>query len=125
LIEPILDTSQIRHIFEAGCYPEQWPDLPAYSTHHLVLGAWVPELVGCFPLNFHIDCTEIHVAFMPEFRGKFAIESAKDAFRWVWDNTSYHVIAADIEDPHVARFAESCGMKFTGTRYEVRKWAVL
>lgn len=126
MIIPITDTGQARQIFAAGRYPDEWPDdMQASGEWHCILGVYVPELVGCFPLNFWLDSVEIHVAFHPHFRGEFAVKSAQEAFRWVWDNTNYHTIIAEIEDPHVARYAERCGMRKVGDHYEVRKWAIL
>ena len=123
MIRPIESKNDCKWIFEAGGYPEKWPGwLEARSDYHVVLGAYAPDLVGCFPVQFWPLAAEIHVAFHPHFRGEFAKKSAQEVFRWVWDNTNYHTIIADIENPHVARYAERCGMRKVGDHYEVRKW---
>lgn len=125
MIAPITDPGQIKWILGVSGYSQGWPENLPVPGHSVILGAFTAELVGCFPVQFYFECAEIHVAFHPDYRGEFAVESAKEAFRWVWDNTNYHTIVADIESPHVARYAKRCGMKQIGERYEVSKWAVL
>lgn len=126
MIRPITVTAHAKWIFEAAGYPEQWPDsLPALSDSHVILGSYAPELVGCFPVQFHIEHAEIHAAFLPDYRGNHAVKEAHDAFAWIWDNTSYQTIIAEIDLPHVARFAERCGMMRANGRHEVYRWAVL
>lgn len=126
MIAPIADASDAKWIFDVAGYPEKWPDdLPAFGDRHLILGVYATELVGCFPLNLRNDAIEIHACFHPHFRGKFAVQSAKEAFGWIWQNTFYNLIFAETEKPHVSRFAAQCGMKKSGNRYEVKRWADL
>lgn len=126
MIRPITDPAHVRWIFEAAGYPESWPDnLPALSDSHVILGSYAPDLVGCFPVQFHEDAAEIHAAFLPNHRGHYAVSEARAAFEWVWDNTNYQTIIAEIDLPHVARFAERCGMMRANGRHEVYRWAVL
>lgn len=126
MITPITDAADAKWIFDVAGYPEKWPDnLPASSDSHVILGSYCPDLVGCFPVQFHELNAEIHAAFLPAFRGDFAVKESREAFQWIWDNTSYQVIVANIELPHVVRFAERCGMIPANGRHEVYKWAAL
>lgn len=123
-LRPIDDSRAIRIIFEQANYPEKWDEnYPASSEKHLVLGVFEPELVGCFPLNFYKDCAEIHAAFLWSHRGNYAVRAAKEAFKWIFQTTKYRRIVAEIEAANVERYAERCGMKKIGNRWEL--WANL
>jgi RimJ/RimL family protein N-acetyltransferase len=91
-------------------------------TPMLNLGVFCNDkLVGLFPCESYPDRLMIHACFIPEFRGSFAVDSAKQAFQWVWDNTKYNKISAYIEPEHVKRFATRCGMIEKNGLFEVTR----
>ena len=107
-------------------YPEEWGDFPCASDNYIILGSWSEgDLVGCFPVNFIDGEAEIHVAFHPDYRGSNAVDEAHKAFDWIFGNTGCNRIFATIEEEHVARYAERCGMVKSGNEYEVLRWADL
>ena len=90
-----------------------------------MLGAFDGDLVGVFPFQHREDHAEIHACFDPGYRGAFAVNAAREAFRWVWAHTDYSLIRANIAARHAKRFAVMCGMTKTQNGYEVAKWAAL
>ena len=107
-------------------YPEIVPDwLPINTPISLVLGVYGPELVGAFPLQKYETVIEIHAAFLPSHRGAFAVNAAKQAFEWIWANTRYDKIIAEITEPNAQQYAIRCGMKKINNRFEVSRWADL
>lgn len=120
MIKVIESDQEAREFLNSVPYPEHVPDwLPINTVRSFVLGVYTDKLVGCFPLIKHDDAIEINVAFLPEHRGEFAVESARQAFEWIWGNTPFRRIIANIKLPHVERFAEKCGMVKSGNLYEV------
>lgn len=126
MIRPIETDFEARTFLNAVPYTEYVPEwMPVISADVFVLGVYEPHLVGCFPLQVQPDGLEIHAAFLPEYRGRFAVEAAKDAFGWIWQNTKHNLIFAEITEPHVAIYAVKCGMKRKNDRFEVERWAAL
>ena len=120
LIRPIEIDFEAINFLNAVPYPETVPhNFPINSKCSLVLGVYSPALVGAFPLQKFKNYIEIHAAFLPRYRGAFAVNSAKQAFEWIWANTNYKRIIADISDPKIEPFAQRCGMVKTGKYYEV------
>lgn len=66
------------------------------------------------------DEIEIHCACLREYRGRKAVKAAKAAFQWIFANTKYKTIFAEIDHRHVAAFAAMCGMKRNNGRFEVK-----
>lgn len=115
-----MDDKEARDFLNSVPYPERVPEWFNINTPvSFALGVYVEKLVGAFPLLKHENAIEINAAFLPEYRGKFAVDAAKEAFTWIWDNTSFRRIIADIQEPHVARYAHRCGMVKKGQLYEV------
>lgn len=71
------------------------------------------ELVGVY--NIHgitgITC-QIHPMILPQFRGKIALESGREALKWIVDNTNYYKVVCEIPQiyKNVIFFAAQCGM---------------
>lgn len=119
----ITDNETVRQFFNALPYPEHWPEgLDAIAAGNRFFGAYNPDLIGIFWLQPHGLEAEAHVGFVKSCRGLAAKEAAGKFSQWVFENTDYHTIYAEILDPHVAVFAKWCGMKRVNNRFEVRKW---
>lgn len=126
ILKVITDDNECRQFMNSVPYPEYWPEtLPAITPVSFVLGVYNPELVGCFPFNIKNGELFIHACFLKEWRGKFAVGAAKNAFKWIWSNTSFKKIVSEITEKHASRFAISSGMSKKQNRYEVVKWATL
>ena len=107
-------------------YPEYVPeDFPCPSDKAMVLGVFDPDLKGCFPINIEEDRVQIHACFPKENRGQFAINAAKQAFRWVFLNTEFDVIFSKVRERHVGLYARLCGMTCVNGHYEVKRWSIL
>jgi len=120
MIKVIESDQEARDFLNSVPYPEHVPAwLPMNTAKSFVLGVYEGELVGAFPLLKHDDAIEINAAFLPKYRGEYAVKAAKEAFAWIWANTPFRRIIADIEIPHVSRFAAMCGMVRIGHLYEV------
>lgn len=116
----IQSDQEARDFLNSVPYPEYVPeDLPLNTAVSFVLGVYTDRLVGTFPMLKHDEAIEINVAFLPSFRGQFAVDAAKCVFRWIWANTPFRRIIADIYDPHVELYAQRCGMVKKGDLYEV------
>ena len=105
---------------------EHWDKLCSWvgagkKTPMLHIGVFDNGLVGLFPCEAYEDRLMIHACFLPGFRGDFAVESAKEAFKWIWNNTEYGKITAYIEPEHVKRYAKRCGMVESGGFFEVSR----
>lgn len=117
---------EARKFLNSVPYPEVIPEnLPLNSEHSMIIGIYNPVLVGAFPVQKHGKHLEIHAAFLPKYRGAFAVNAAKQVFKWLWVNTDYRRITADISEPHIQKFAERCGMIKKDKYYEVSRWADL
>ena len=68
------------------------------------------------------DGLTIHACMGPDCRGRAAVESARAAFKWVWENTKVRKIYAAIPNTHRhAQFLASwAGMRYAGTWYDHR-----
>lgn len=122
ILKIITDDNECRQFMNSVPYPEYWPEtLPAITPVSFVLGVYNPELVGCFPFNIKNGELFIHACFLKEWRGKFAVDALKKAFEWVWENTEFAKISANIGERHVARYARLGGMKPVNGLYEVSK----
>jgi hypothetical protein len=122
----LVPDEEARKFLNSVPYPEHVPEnLPLNSEHSAIIGIYNPDLVGVFPVQKRGKHLEIHAAFLPKFRGAFAVNSAKQVFEWIWTNTDYRRITADISEPHIQNFAERCGMTKQDKYYEVLRWADL
>ena len=126
IIKQIASDDDARRFLNSVPYPEFVPDwLPLTTDHSLILGVYSSDLVGAFPLQKHVDCIEIHAAFLPEYRGRFAVDAAHKAFEWIWANTNYKRIIADISDPKIEAV---CAALRNGENKQILRgipWAVL
>lgn len=126
MIVEITDDKVARGFLNSVPYEEHIPEwLPVCTDRTIILGWIDPHLVCCFPFNKYESEIEIHCACLREYRGKRAIKAAHAAFKWIFDNTQYTTIFAEIKHRHVEAFALMCGMNRVNGRFEVRKWAVL
>jgi hypothetical protein len=122
LIAPITDNETVRRFFNALPYPEHWPEgLDAIAAGNRFFGVYNPSLIGVFWLQPRGMEAEAHVGFVKECRGPEAKDAAERFSRWVFENTEYHTIFAEVIEPHVALFAKWCGMKRVNGRFEVQK----
>ena len=83
---------------------------------------------GIWTVHDYKDGVMIHADMTLKCRGKRAVESAKNAFKWIFENTENKIIYAkiSIEKPAASYIAIASGMKFTHNNnedrfYEVRK----
>lgn len=95
------------------------------SIPAIFLGAFSEGLAGVFPVQINGQDGEIHAAFLPGNRGKFAVDSARQAFEILFRDYGLKLIYANITEPHVAEYARRCGMTENNGRFEVSRWAVL
>jgi len=125
LIKLMVNNQEIFN-FLAAYYNEPVPEnIDFTGCHSFVLGVYQEGLIGCFPFNIHDEFLEIHACFKPEYRGKFAVHSAKKAFEWVFSNTCIDLIKTETKERHASRFAVLSGMRRNGNYYEVSRWADL
>lgn len=123
MISEIHDNETARQFFNFAGYPEYWPEgLDAVAAGNRFFGVFDPGLIGVFWLQFWNEMPEIHIAFLPEYRGKTAIMWGRRFIEWFFENTQYHGFFADIDEKHVAIYARACGMKRANGRFEVSRW---
>ena len=69
----------------------------------------------------------IHSDMKEDFKGKEAIESAKEAFRWIFKNTGAEFIRAEIsrENMKACFVASWSGMKSLGVKDNVRAFRIM
>lgn len=131
LLKLITDNEEARNFLNSVPYPEYVPEgFPAITPVSFILGVYVPKmsglkLVGAFPFNRLNDGLQMHACFLKEYRGKFAVNAAKQAFEWVWSNTLYEKIYGTENTKLTNLFASMCGAKKNNGMYEVCKWAIL
>lgn len=90
-----------------------------YPVSLISLGVYKDnELVGLFPCNIS-KVILIHVCFLPQYRGEFAVQAAHAAFEWIFTHTDYKTIYAYIEFEHAKEFARRCGMIEKNGYFEV------
>ena len=128
-IQPISDVLALAFM---SCFPEmkegeQWLDLCQWvgeGKKTPLLNLAVIEngvIVGLFPCEVHPDKLMIHACFQHGHRGEYAVNAAREAFEWIWENTIYSKITAYIEPDHVKRYALRCGMTEKDGLFEVTK----
>ena len=90
------------------------------------------EKVGLFPCVKEDNTMFIHAAILPESRGIKAVRAAREAFKWIYQNTNVKRILSPIypNQKHVRHFAKSVGMTLIGQlddriAYEAPSWADL
>ena len=74
------------------------------------------EIMGIWSFEPYKDGLRIHADMGPKCRGRRAIESAKDAFKWIWGNTPARTIYAGIpaKNKPACRVASLAGMRYAG-----------
>ena len=74
------------------------------------------EILGIWSFEPYKDGLRIHADMGMKCRGKQAIESAKNAFNWVFNNTEFKSIFAGIphENKPACRVASFSGMRYSG-----------
>ncbi len=117
----------VREFMNSVPYPEQVPETMKICKSNTIVLAWYirRQITGLFLFQLFKDAIEIHACFKKEFRGNTAVIAARNAFAWIFKNTKYDRIIAEISEPHVQQYAERCGMFRTGDQYEVGKWEIL
>ena len=88
--------------------------------------------IGLWIFHKYLNGLMVHADMTPECRGKRAVESAKNAFKWVFQNTNTKIIYAGIpkKNKPACHSAVGSGMNFTHEDenkryYEVEKCPVL
>jgi hypothetical protein len=126
MIQEIHDSKLARDFLNSVPFDQYVPeDFPVCNPTTIILGWYDPDLVCCFPCQKLRDVVEIHVACVRGYRGKRAVLAAKEAFKWIFSNTSYDSIVANITLKNAKRFAVMCGMRRVNGRFEVTRWAAL
>lgn len=121
MIVEITDSAVARDFLNSVPFDEYVPaGFPVCNPTTIILGWHDPDLVCMFPMQIYGDEIEIHCACLREYRGRKAVKAAKAAFKWVFANTKYKTIFAEIDKRHVAAFAVACGMKRNNGRFEVK-----
>ena len=89
------------------------PWQPVISSKIIYL---VDDDIGLWTLRPYLDGLMIHVDMKPWAFGKIALESNRQAFKWLFEN-GFKYIYAKIEKQkrQVCHFAIVCGMKYTHT----------
>lgn len=129
MIAPISDRQAFAFM---SLFPEMtgqqfWPELVEWvgkdkEVPMLNLAAYFSgRIVGLFPCETYPERISIHACFLPEYRGEFSRQSAKEAFKWIFQNTKYSKISAYIEPGHVKQYALECGMVEKDGLFEVTK----
>jgi len=84
--------------------------------------------INLWTFHEYLDGMMIHANMSIKCRGKLAVESAKRAFKWIFENTTTEIIYAGIPDDRkkVCYMAVRFGMEFTHKNenkryYEVKK----
>lgn len=104
-------------------------------NHPLMISRQIIYLVdgdiGLWSFHKYLDGLMIHADMTLKCRGKRAVESAVNAFKWIFSNTESEIIYAEIPfDKRCASYiAVQSGMKYTHSDeenrfYEVSKWEV-
>lgn len=111
------DDREIRR-FLSTYYNDHIPHNFTVGDHGFVLGVYAPELVGCFPFVKMVDI-RMNACFMPEFRGKFAVNAGKMAIQWIFDNCNTDRIHAVTGCRKTSLYASLIGMIRSNGVYEV------
>lgn len=84
------------------------------------------EDIGLWSLHKHLKGLMIHADMTLKCRGKRAVESAVNAFKWIFKNTDNKIIYAEIsvENRTASYIAIASGMKFTHHNNEDRFYEV-
>lgn len=92
-----------------------WP-LIISSTCYYLMETNGKEDLGLWAFHPHEDGLMIHADMGPKCRGRKAIDSAKEAFKWIWRNTPFRTIYAGIpfENKPACRIASWAGMRYAG-----------
>ena len=113
--EPIIKHGSVwPWIMDGSFEPEEWTP-PSEKT--LYLGVFDPHLVGCWIFevmgSVHVH---VHAALTQDCRGKDAIEAAKEAIRWLLNNTCVRRVTAPVSEPNkkAAHFVRSMGFELYG-----------
>lgn len=92
-----------------------WP-VPITSENFYLMENNGKKDLGLWALHKHKDGVMIHADMGLKCRGRKAIESAKNAFKWIFTNTHFKKIYAEIPNENLpaCRVASLAGMRFTG-----------
>ncbi len=85
------------------------------------------ENLGLWALHEHEDGVMIHADMGSKCRGKKAVESAKNAFKWIFRNTGFSRIYAGIpkDNKPACRVASLAGMQFIGLNNNLRNFELI
>jgi len=108
MIERTFDYRRVRRL--AG-----WPLVISAKVIYLIETDGKHDL-GLWTLHKYKYGYRIHADMGPKCRGRKAVESAKAAFKWIYNNTVKKYIYAGIPVDNKAahRIATHAGMRFTG-----------
>ena len=124
MIQRILSSAEAREFLNSVPYPEYVPEtLPICCSHTIILGWYVPDLVACFPCQIFGDEIEIHAACNRDIRGANSVVAGTSAIKWIFDKTRFDVIFCEPSSREAAHFAILCGMRRSGGRLEIERWA--
>ena len=106
MIEHCRDFRRVKRIFDHNIYI-------ASDGYYLMEVQEGKDLGVCF-FHPHKDGLMMHVNYTEGCRGKDAAQSMKNAFKWIFNNTSCNVIYADIPagKKNVHMFACGIGFEF-------------
>ena len=124
MIQRILSSAEAREFLNSVPYPEYVPEtLPLCCDKTIVLGWYSLGLTACFPCQIFGDEVEIHAACARGFRGSKAVFAGVSAIKWIFDKTRFDVVFCEPSSREAAHFAHLCGMRRTGVRLEINRWA--
>lgn len=121
-IRLLFDHGEVRDFLRDNGYPEEIPEwFPAVHFFGFTVGVYQDgELVAVYPLTIIEGVLSINVCIKPEWRGEYAGKASRAVIRWIFKNTGYSSIYANITLPHVERHALACGFKrLSENTYEV------
>jgi hypothetical protein len=102
-----------------------WSPVISRKFYYLIAKGKGKDL-GLWSFQPDRDGLRIHADLGPECRGKDAVESARAAFKWIFENTVNKIIYAGIpeENKPACLVASRAGMKFIRNENGRRKYEV-
>ena len=103
-----------------------WPVIVSSEIFYLIERNG-EENWGLWALHEHEDGVMIHADMGSKCRGKKAIESIKNAFKWIFSNTGFKKIYAGIpkDNKPACIVASMGGMQFTGLNNNLRNFVLI
>lgn len=106
------------YITDDGCPPaDQFVPVDAPALWYLLVRRG-EEILGLFLLHpLNSTCYEVHTCLLPSCWGPDAVEVAREARQWVWENMPAKRVVTNVPEnnPLALRFALKAGFRAYGT----------